>query len=129
MTTEAEIQAQVRLLSRGNVRLFRTNVALAWVGDSVVKLKNGDVLLRNGRPMKVGVEGMSDLSGWVSREINQSMVGQRVAIYTALEIKAPGHRTNKDRLEKQLAFIATVKQHGGLAAMCESVAQAVEVLK
>lgn len=127
--TEAELQQQIRLLSRGNIRLFRTNVALAWVGDKVVKLPNGDVLLKNGRPMKVGVEGMSDTNGWVSRTVVPNMVGQRVAIYTALEIKTPDHRTNKDRLEKQLAFLETVKQHGGIAGMVTSVEEAEGILK
>ena len=127
--TEAELQQQIRLLSRGDVRLFRTNVALAWVGDSVVKLKNGDVLLKNGRPMKVGVEGMSDLAGWKSVVVTQDLVGQRIARYLCLEIKTPNHRTSKDRLEKQLAFIETVKQHGGIAAIVSSVEQAMETLK
>lgn len=127
--SESHLQQQIRLLSKGDVRLFRTNVGLAWVGDSVVKLKNGDVLLKNGRPLKVGVEGMSDLNGWVSREINQSMVGQRVAIYTALECKLPNHRTAPDRLQKQLAFIETVKSHGGIAAIVTSETQAKELLK
>jgi hypothetical protein len=89
----------------------------------------GHFELADGRRITVGVPGMSDLIGWKSVVLTQDMVGQRVAIYTALEIKTPGHRTNKDRLEKQLAFIATVKQHGGLAAMCESVEEAMEVLK
>ncbi len=129
MASESELQAAIRLLSRGDVRLFRNNVGLAWVGDSVVKLKNGDVLLKNGRPFKAGVEGMSDLQGWVSRTVVPDMVGQRVAIYTALEIKTTGHRTQKDRLEKQLAFIATVQQHGGIGALVESVEQAKEMLK
>lgn len=129
MSREGELQQEIRLLSRGDVRLFRTNVALAWVGDSVVKLANGDVLLKNGRPLKVGVEGMSDLAGWKSITVLPHMVGQRLARYIALEVKVPGHRTKKDRLEKQLAFIEIVKQHGGIAGMCESVEQAQELLK
>lgn len=115
MTTEAEIQQQVRLLSRGNVRLFR--------------FQCGHFELADGRRITVGVPGMSDLQGWKSVTITQDMVGQRIAVYTALEIKAPGHRTKKDRLEKQLAFIEIVKQHGGIAGMCESVEQAQELLK
>lgn len=129
MTSESEIQQQVRLLSRGPVRLFRVNVALAWVGSEVIKLKNGDVLLKNARAIRFGHEGMGDLGGWVSKVVTQDMVGKRVAIYTNLETKKKGHRTKKDRLEKQLAFIETVKQHGGIAAMVESVEQAQEILK
>jgi hypothetical protein len=129
MASEAELQQKIRLLSKGDVRLFRNNVGLAWVGDSVVKLKNGDVLLKNGRPFKAGVEGMSDLAGWKSVVITQDMVGHRFARYLALEVKTPGHRTQKDRLEKQLAFIATVQQHGGIAGMVESEEQAKELLK
>jgi hypothetical protein len=113
--TEAELQQQIRLLSTGNVRLFR--------------FQCGHFELKDGRRITVGVPGMSDLQGWKSVVITPDLVGQRVAIYTALEIKAPGNRTEKERLKKQLAFIATVKEHGGIAGMVESVEQAMEVLK
>lgn len=113
--TEAELQQQIRLLSRGDVRLFR--------------FQCGHFELKDGRRITVGVPGMSDLQGWKSLVITQEMVGQRVAVYLALEIKAPGHRTEKDRLEKQLAFIETVKQHGGIAGMVTSEQQAMELLK
>lgn len=126
---ESDLQAAIRLLSVGPVRLFRTNVGLAWVGDSVVKLKNGDVLLKNGRPFKAGVEGMSDLGGWVSKIITPDMVGQRIAQYTVLEVKLKGHRTKKDRLEKQLSFIAAVRDAGGIGAIVTSVEEAMETLK
>lgn len=113
--SEAELQAQIRLLSKGNVRLFR--------------FQCGHFELADGRRITVGVPGMSDLIGYVSKIVTPQMVGQRVAIYTALEVKVPGHRTNKDRLEKQLAFIETVKSHGGIAAMVDSVDKAKELLK
>lgn len=119
MSSEADLQQKIRLLSRGPVRLFR--------------FQCGHFELADGRHITVGVPGMSDLQGWksvlVTPELAQHLVGRRVAIYCALEIKAPGHRTKKDRLEKQLAFIETVKQHGGIAGMCESVEQAQELLK
>lgn len=113
--TEADLQQEIRLLSTGNVRLFRFQCGIFELAD--------------GRRITVGVPGMSDLIGYVSKTITPQMVGQRVAIYTALEVKAPGHRTNKDRLEKQLAFIETVKSHGGIAALVDSVEQAKELLK
>ena len=113
--SEAELQQQIRLLSKGNVRLFR--------------FQCGHFELADGRRITVGVPGMSDLQGWKSVLVTQDMVGKRVAIYTALEIKTPGHRTKKDRLEKQLAFIETVKSHGGIAAMVDSVDKAKELLK
>ena len=113
--SESDIQQQVRLLSRGNVRLFR--------------FQCGHFELKDGRRITVGVPGMSDLIGWRSVTVTQDMVGKRVAIYCALEIKSPGHSTKKDRLEKQLAFIATVKEHGGIAALVTSQEQAMELLK
>ena len=113
--SEAELQQQIRLLSKGDVRLFR--------------FQCGQFELKDGRRITVGVPGMSDLQGWKSVLVTQDMVGQRVAIYTALEIKTPGHKTKKERLEKQLAFIETVKSHGGIAEMVTSIEQAMETLK
>ena len=61
---------------RGATRLFRNNVAGAWVGQSrrfsraeTVVVQPGDVLIRNARPLHAGLcEGSSDLIGWTVRD-------------------------------------------------------------
>ena len=53
-------------------RLFRQNAGMGWIGAAVkfsdrrqFTAEPGDVLIRNARPFHAGVQGMSDLGGWV----------------------------------------------------------------
>ena len=117
--------------SRGKTRLWRNNVGLAWVGKvtkvnrtTTVTLHKGDVYIRNARPFRAGVEGMSDLIGWDSVVITPEMVGQTVAIFTALEVKS---KTGRIR-DKQQLYIDNVKASGGIAGVVRSVEEAKSLL-
>lgn len=96
-------------------RLFRVNVGRAWVGDAE-RAGPDTVILRNARPFKAGVPGMSDLIGWVPVAITPEMVGQTVAVYTAVETKAPRGRAT----DEQKAFIQVVSAAGGRAGIART---------
>lgn len=101
--TEANVQAQI-LIDIGkypNIRLFRNNVGM--LQDAT------------GRPVKYGVcnPGGSDLLGWTTKTITPEMVGQQVAVFTAIEVKNDKGRVT----EAQLNFISRVKQAGGIATI------------
>lgn len=96
-------------------RLFRLNVGLAWTGD-VIKNPDGSITLRNPRPFKSGVPGMSDLIGWTPIEITPDMVGQTVAVYTAVETKTLRGRVR----DAQVKFIEAVKKSGGKAGVART---------
>ena len=66
-------------------RLFRANCGLGWTGESAWKGKF--LIIKNARPFHGMPEGMPDLIGWTETEITPDMVGQRVAIFTGIEIK------------------------------------------
>lgn len=110
---ESILVADTRLhLSQGDVRLFRNNV--------------GALQDKNGRWVTYGLcPGSSDLIGWRSVEITPAMVGQRVAIFTALEAKAPGERPSRE----QNAFLRAVQLHGGLAGDYRSLDEARAILQ
>jgi VRR-NUC domain len=109
--TEGQLVYDLRLaLSVGNTRLFRINC--------------GTFELIDGRFITVGVPGMSDLIGWQSRLILPKDVGQRFAIFTALEVKSERGRATPE----QLAFIETVRGAGGLAGVVRSLAEAETLL-
>lgn len=110
---ETELVANTRLhLSQGDVRLFRNNV--------------GALQDKAGRWVAYGLcPGSSDLIGWRSIEITPEMVGRRVAVFAALEAKAPGERPTW----KQHAFLRAVRLHGGLAGDYRSLDEAREILK
>ena len=99
------------------------SVGLGWIGESrkfdkaeMVQVKPGDVLIRNARPFKSGVEGMSDGIGFVPVTITKDMVGQKVAVYLAVEDKQGAGRPSKE----QSAFIKMVRLFGGRAGVARS---------
>lgn len=108
-----------------HVKIFRHNVAMAWVGDWR-KLPNGDVLIKNPRVLHAGlVRGGSDLLGWTSRRVTLADVGQVWAVFTALETKD----SNKAPTTDQRNFIAQVQAAGGIAGVVRSEGDALELVE
>lgn len=121
MTAESALLRSIQLtLSPAGVRLFRNNTAQGWVGDAI-KLSNGDVLIRNARPLHAGLtKGSSDLIGWSPRQID----GRSVAVFTAIEGKTARQRPTAE----QTAFLQAVERAGGIAVIgreAEAVREAV----
>lgn len=105
-------------------RVFRNNVGTGWVGKSVfinktstIKVNPRDVVLRHARPLHSGLcKGSSDLIGWMPVTITKEMVGKKVAVFTAIEIK-----TSKVRItEEQQNFIDKVNEDGGISFIARS---------
>lgn len=123
---EGNIQRTIQLfLSRfQNVRLFRNNVGQGWVGQ-LISNKNGTVTLANARPLHAGLcDGSSDLIGWKTVEITPEMVGQKIAVFTAVEIK-----TEKGRpTEAQNNFLSVVNRSGGIGFVARNENEAVRGL-
>ena len=96
---------------RGEVRLFRNNV--------------GALEDKNGRIVRYGLcKGSSDLIGWRSVMVTPDMVGQRVAVFVALEVKDKGRLT-----QEQQVFLGVVACAGGIAAEVRSVEDAEAALR
>ena len=94
-----------------NVRLFRNNTG---------KLKD-----LTGRWVEFGLcVGSSDLIGWTTREITPDMVGQTVAIFTAIEVKKATGTTSPE----QQNFISRVREAGGIAGVARSPEEARDIL-
>lgn len=96
-------------------RLFRVNVGVAWTGD-VSKNRDGSITIRNPRPFKSGVPGMSDLIGWAPVVVTPDMVGKTVAVYLAVETKSARGRAS----DEQKSFIAAVHNAGGRAGVART---------
>lgn len=104
-------------------RLFRINVGMAWTGrvekierTKTVVVNSGDVVVREARPFKSGVPGMSDLIGWAPVVVTPDMVGKTVAVYLAVETKSPRGRAS----DEQKNFIAAVHNAGGRAGVART---------
>jgi hypothetical protein len=112
---ETDLQQRIRLALGlfPDVRLWRNNSG---------KLPDP----RTGRWVQFGVAspGGSDLIGYRSITITPEMVGQKVAVFTALEIKTASGRATP----AQKHFIDHIRQAGGIAGIVRSVAEAQRIL-
>ena len=110
-------------LSTPGVRLFRQNVGTGWTGD-ITRLKDGSILIKNPRPLQAGLcKGSSDLIGWRSVEVTPEMVGRRVALFLAVEVKGERGRAT----DEQRNFINRVRLDGGLAVVARTVEDAIAI--
>ena len=110
--SEQQTQQAIRLqLSRGPARLWRNNT--------------GTLLDRQGRPVQFGLcKGSSDLIGFRTITIGPEHVGQRLAVFAAVEVKSPTGRLTPE----QRAFIELVQGMGGMAGPARSVVEAASIL-
>lgn len=108
MKSETALQNEIRLEigKLKNARLFRNNVGMI-----------------NGVQFGLCV-GSSDLIGFQSVTITPEMVGQKVAIFTAIEVKTETGKVSP----AQIKFTEMVNKFGGIGAIVRSVNEAVEVL-
>lgn len=114
-------------LCRGSVRLFRNNVGLGFQGKIDQVLEGSWVLLKPFRRIKFGLfKGSSDLIGWKSIEITSDMVGSKVAVFTAIEVKKPGKKVKSD--SPQSNFLEQVDKSGGISIVARSIEEAKERL-
>lgn len=94
---------------------------LVAIGRRATMFRNnvGQITDAEGRVHRFGLAvGSSDLIGWTTREITPDMVGQRVAVFTAIEVKTLTGRTTP----AQEHFLETVHRAGGIAIIARSEA-------
>lgn len=122
--SEHAIQNTIRNALAGVALVFRANIGQAWTGD-VTRVSARRIIIDNPRPFSTGLPpGFSDLFGLVPVTITQEMVGQRVAIFTALEVKTAKGRAS----EKQANFLKAVNDNGGRAGIVRSVDDALRIV-
>jgi hypothetical protein len=108
--SETTMQQQIRLALGTNpdARIFRNQVGS--LPDP-----------RTGRLVTFGLaKGSADLIGWRTVVVTPEMVGQRIAVFTSIEVKTP---TGRVRSEQQ-AWLDVVQGAGGIAGIARSVTDA-----
>lgn len=101
---EGNLMRRLMLALPRAVTIFRNNQGVAQYPD--------------GSAVKYGIAnpGGSDLIGWTSRTVTADMVGQKIAIFTAIEVK-----TGTGRLTApQEQFLKCVENAGGIAVVAQS---------
>jgi hypothetical protein len=113
--TEHEIQQRIRLACAGpgqEARLWRNNV--------------GRLIDAQGRLVTFGLcPGSADLIGYVPVTITPEMVGMRLAVFAAVEVKRPGGRATS----QQLQWLGAAQAAGGRAGIATSVDEAGLILR
>lgn len=112
MASEQQIQQAIRLkLSKGRTRLFRNN--------------SGALRDERGQLVRYGLcSGSADLIGFQQVTITPDMVGQSLAVFTAIEVKSPTGRPTAE----QEAFLAMVTHFGGRAGIARSIEEAERII-
>lgn len=112
MPSEQHLQQQIRLTcSRGPTRLWRNNV--------------GRLFDQQGRPVTFGLcPGSADLIGYSTVTITPEMVGQQVAVFTAVEVKAADGRLTA----QQKAWLEHVRAAGGRAGVARGIDDAERII-
>ena len=113
--TESEVLDMIRneLSYRKDIQVFRNNVGIgAAYNFQTRSLRRPLQIIRYGL-----CNGSSDLIGWKSVEITPDMVGKKLAVFTAIEVKRP---TNFKTSDEQKEFIQNVQAAGGIGFIAKS---------
>ena len=105
-------------------RFWRNNSGLAW-GGRPIHLKpgqryvaeHGDLLLKNGHPIKLAQPGAADIIG----------IGAPDGRFVAFEVKTDDPRSVQT--PEQISFQAMIEKHGGFYAVVRSKEEALAILK
>jgi hypothetical protein len=90
-------------------RLFRINAGVGWTGK-IIKRTMDAIVLGAPRILRAAPEGWPDLFGWKTITITPDMVGLKIAVVRAVEVKA-----NDDRLRTaQAKFKQLIESMGGI---------------
>lgn len=111
---ETDLQQRIRLAlgTQPDLRMFRNQVGS--LPDP-----------RTGRPVQFGLaRGSADLIGWRTVVVTPDMVGQRLAVFTSIEVKTPTGRLTP----AQQAWLGVVRGAGGIAGVARSVGAALEIV-
>ena len=111
---ETKIQQDIRLAvgQEKNLRLFRNETGM--LPDP-----------RTGKWVQFGLcKGSSDLIGFKEIVIDESHIGQKLAVFISLEVK-----TNTGRISKiQQNWLTLIKNSGGISGVVRSIDDAIKIL-
>ncbi len=126
MTESATMRRiQIALSRETRATSFRNHVGSGWHGK-LVSHRDGRAVIEGARPLHAGLcDGSADLIGWAEVLITPDMVGRKVAVFTALEVKSPAGRPT----DEQRNFLQRVKTAGGIGEVVRSEDQAVAAVR
>lgn len=122
---ESDIQNRILIeLSKQGTVAFRINAGSFWAGE-IMSNKDNMLLMKNPRKIQGAPEGTSDIIGVTTVTVTPEMVGQRVGVFTAIEVKKPGENPKAH----QKNFLKNMRDRGAIAGVARSPEDAVMILK
>lgn len=115
--SESRIQSEIlaAIGSMPDVRVWRNEVAGAWVGQKIGETREGHAVIKNARHIQAGLcKGSSDLIG----------IGPG-GRFLAMEVKKPGGSFQRGQRE----YLEAVRYVGGIGAVARSVEEALQVIE
>ena len=114
---ESDIQNAIRKAISPFGTYFRANVGQAWTGKEIIRLANGDILIKEGRPFNTGLPpGFPDLFGFTLRNA--------MPVFTGIEVK-----TLKGRIRpEQKHMLSFLQLQGAIAGIARSAEDAVKLV-
>lgn len=124
--TETDIQRRIQLaITSEHARAWRNNVGEAWLGKNFT-VRKGKLVEGQAYRIRYGLApGSSDLIGLQSVLITPEMVGRRVAIFAAIEVKSERGAPS----DEQSKFLDVVMELGGIACIARSPQDALEAMR
>ena len=119
MKDENKIQNEIQLqCNSSKCKLWRNNVGVCFQAPKHLRHQSTQTV-------RYGLcNGSSDLVGYTVTEITPEMVGQHVAVFTAIEVKTLRGKAS----DLQHKFVDQVIKDGGRAGLARSVTEAKEII-
>lgn len=122
MVNESDIQQFIQMeAAKERIQLMRNNSgALLDKEGRLVRYGLGNVSQKHNDAIK-----SSDLIGFTEVVITPQMVGRKIAVFTAVEVKKEGwvFTEGDKRAKAQKAFIDWIQKAGGIAGFAASVTE------
>ena len=121
-SVSSKIQSGLKRLP--DIKIMRNNTGFAWVGSGKPVFQNNNLSLFNPRGYHFGLgKGTADLIGWKSINVTPDMVGKKIAVFTAIEVK------DKSKPEPaQIDFLNELNDAGGYAGVAHNLDEALEII-
>lgn len=108
--------------SKVTKRIQKDLHSFAWMKRNHVGLIK-DVFTNRWHRFGLG-KGSSDLIGYTTKEITPDMVGQKLAVFTAIEIKTETGKLSQEQKD----FIQQIKNAGGFAGCATTSIEALKII-
>jgi hypothetical protein len=129
MKLESEIQQLVQIESAKYGCVLERNNSGAFTDQTgrTVRFGLGNISAKHAENLK-----SSDLIGITTIVVTPEMIGKKLGVFTAFEIKKEDWKMNKNfdkREQAQANYLEYVRNHGGIAAFVNDVDQIRMILK